>query len=211
MVAIASRQKENSYFIIFSDGLKGTSDSIKTKGLYMENVKKLEKNIFIILGLSLSPIIPIFIICALHPDSALLLQVIESTKYIPAITSREHFNISKILALYCKTAPLAALLCIAINFKRINLKISDELNRKIIICVISAPILLFVKIWINIFCDLHLENGRKLLQIISRNEYFLLFYYFTNYAGVYCITFGCVAFILKIYPAYKKGRSNLPF
>lgn len=149
------------------------------------------------------PIILIFIIYSFNNNSPLLHYIVNISINFPSISSAKNPLMSRVMSIYCKTAPLFGMVYFLLSLKRL---IPQHIGKiKAIKISICSSILFFITNFTFLFFNHELTMSGRLLRLISTNNFLLLFFYSSLYVGL--LMFTCMALVsyYLIYDAFK-GR-----
>jgi len=153
--------------------------------------------LFLIIGLV--PCFVVFFLYKLNPDSSFLYTVADFAESIPAITSMSNQLMTKVMSIYCKTAPLFGGMWFLFSVRTtIVHNVPSKLTA--IKSAVGLSVVLFFIVYIPLFFNHELTTSGRLLRLISDNDILLLFFYASLYAGISMFTYIT---ILSYYLIYK--------
>lgn len=150
-----------------------------------EDENKAANNIlYIFMAISIVPLLMIFGFYLYNPESPLLYSIAARTGDLPSTISSKNPLMSKVMDVYCKSAPFLALIFFVCSFKL--RKLNKKLNRVKLIraCLLSLFFYVFC-IYIFMLKNIELTTSGRILRFISENNFTLLLFY----AGLYIILF----------------------
>lgn len=144
-------------------------------------------SLFLIIGVM--PLLCIFVLYYQNPDYSLLNKIAISTENLPGITSSYNPVMTKVMDVYCKTAPFLALILFFLTFKARTL--IKNFNRHALIrsCLLS-PFFYAATIYLFLFRSLELTTAGRPIRFMSTNDLTLLLFYIILYSVIFFITYG---------------------
>ncbi|EXU76597.1 colicin immunity protein Cui [Erwinia mallotivora] len=167
---------------------------------------EISKRMLVFMALSAIPILFIFAFYQDDPQSPLLKEIASFGADWPALMSAKNQLMSKVMDIYCKTAPIFALLFVLTSRNCLTLKTITPLSEKIRSGILYS-LLYAVIIYIFIFCNIEMTTKRKPLKIVAENDYFLTLFYVSIYSGVFVFSVFFLWIIIGIYREYKENIS----
>ncbi|ATZ10936.1 colicin immunity protein Cui [Erwinia amylovora] len=158
---------------------------------------------FLLIGM-----IPFWIILSVYlndPASPVLKAIAASTENLPAIISQSSPLLSKVMDVYCKSAPFLGIIWFVCSAKYIKQDIKKD-KRLFIRVVLIFPIFYFVIFYVVLICNHELTTSSRALKIVSGNEYLLLIFYSGLHSFMLLLTFILLAIPFLTYRVFKKGR-----
>lgn len=151
------------------------------------------KMFYIFVSIGIVPLLIIWGIYLYIPASPLLIDIAVMTDNLPAITSAKYPLMTKVMDVYCKSAPLLAVILFILSVKKRNLNSAS--NRIVVIrsCLIFLLFSIFF-IYIFMFCNFELTTAGGVVRYMSNNSVTLLLIYM----GVYFTLLFFSYFILFI-------------
>ncbi|EFC7283960.1 colicin immunity protein Cui [Escherichia coli] len=172
--------------------------SIKKNNRKANNVLYL----FIVVG-----VIPLLCILAIYyktPDNPLLQIIATSTKGIPSITSSYNPLMTKVMDIYCKTAPFLAFILFITTFK--TRKLTKQLDKKTLTkaCILS-PLFYTITIYLFYFRSFDLmTSGRARLMADNNINLFIL--YSMLYISIFSMAYAFFYFPIIAYKLFKERQ-----
>ncbi|WP_410529634.1 colicin immunity protein Cui [Serratia sp. AXJ-M] len=151
------------------------------------------------------PLIIIFGVYLHNPESQLLNNIATRTGSLPAVLSSNNQLMTKVMDVYCKSAPLLALLLFSLSIKKRRLiKIT---NRGILIrsCLLSPFVYLFF-IYMFLFRSLELTTAGRPVRLMSSHDITLLLFYIFLYLSIFLLTYGILYIPVIAYKLFKERR-----
>lgn len=145
--------------------------------------------LFMIIGVM--PLLCILTVYYTNPENLLLHTIATSTENIPSITSSYNPLMTKVMDIYCKTAPFLALILFAATFK--TRKLIKKINRNTVLrsCLLS-PFVYASLLYLLCFQNFELTTAGRPVRLMSTNDITLLMFYI----GLYLIIFFTSYFTL---------------
>ncbi|EIZ6999153.1 colicin immunity protein Cui [Escherichia coli] len=138
--------------------------------------------------------LPLLIILAMslhNPESSVLSRIAVMTDNIPAFTSLHNPLMTKVMDVYCKTAPLMALIMFATTVKhtKINTKKINDWATAIRITVGSILFYTFF-VYVFTFHNFELTSMRRPVKNMASNDILLFIIYASVYFLFFFTTYG---------------------
>jgi hypothetical protein len=158
--------------------------------------------LFIVVG-----VIPLLCILAIYyktPDNPLLQIIATSTKGIPSITSSYNPLMTKVMDIYCKTAPFLAFILFITTFK--TRKLTKQLDKKTLTkaCILS-PLFYTITIYLFYFRSFDLmTSGRARLMADNNINLFIL--YSMLYISIFSMAYAFFYFPIIAYKLFKERQ-----
>jgi hypothetical protein len=172
----------------------------------MKNINDTQKNdetakkmLYFLIFLVL-PFLLLLVIYLHDTHSQWLSAIAINTAFLPAITSANNPLLSKVMDVYCKTAPLCSLVFSLFSYQNMSV------NKQTSSIVLIANLLLFIILCIALtviflFTNIELTSSRRILKLASSNDYTLTLFYTILYSCfyvLYCCLFWAFIGICKI-------------
>lgn len=159
--------------------------------------------VFIFIG-----IIPLLVILGVYlhnTESNALSNIATRTINLPAITSSHNPLMTKVMDVYCKSAPLFALFLFLLSLKK--RKITKTLHRGTLIksCILSPLAYLFF-IYFFYFQNIELTTAGRPVRLMSSNDITLLLFYISLYLSFFFLTYGILYIPIIAYKLFKGRR-----
>nr|WP_241391693.1 colicin immunity protein Cui [Yersinia frederiksenii]ULG19814.1 colicin immunity protein [Yersinia frederiksenii] len=151
------------------------------------------------------PLLVIFFVYINNPDSPALHSIANITRELPANSSSKSPLLSKVMDVYCKSAPFFGLVCFLLSRKHLKTKENKAISYLMTLAFLYS-IFYFIFIHSFLFSPYELTTGGKLLRLMSLNDYFLTFFYISLYAGIYSFTYLYFLVLFGTYLAVKERR-----
>lgn len=178
----------------------------------MRDDKQIEKSnntintlFYLFLCTGIIPLLIIFCIYMHNPESPILSAIVSSTKDLPEITSNKSPLMTKVMDVYCKTAPLLAIIWFICSLKFV---IPNKIAEKKLVlraCVIYPFFYLFI-IYPYLFTNRELTTSGIPFKTMSTNNYSLLLVYVIIYLSILCLTYCFFLIPLLLYKIKKERR-----
>ncbi|HHA1672685.1 TPA: colicin immunity protein, partial [Enterobacter roggenkampii] len=138
--------------------------------------------------IGLIPLLCISVVYYQTPDAPLLRKIATSTENIPSITSSYNPLMTKVMDIYCKTAPFLALIPYLITFK--IRKLIKNINRTAVLrsCLLS-PLVYAAIVYLFCFRNLDLTTAGRPVRLMATNDVTLLFFYIGLYLIIFFTTY----------------------
>ncbi|WP_345831498.1 colicin immunity protein Cui [Erwinia sp. HDF1-3R] len=152
-------------------------------------------------------VIPLVVIWAMdlhNADSAILKDIAARTADLPGLISAKNPLMTKVMDVYCKTAPILAFLCFACTIK--IRKVIKNVDRAALIrsCLLS-PFFYAFCFYLLLCCDHELTTAGRPLRLMSGHNSLLLLAYIAFYFVIFMLSYG-VLFIPVIVRRLLKER-----
>lgn len=153
------------------------------------NNRKANHLLYLFLIIGVMPLLCIFVLYYKNPDYSLLNKIAISTENLPGITSSYNSVMTKVMDVYCKTAPFLALILFSLTFKIRTL--IKNFNRHVLIraCLLT-PFFYAATIYLFLFRSLELTTAGRPVRFMSTNDLTLLLFYISLYSVILLITYG---------------------
>ncbi|EGI4047798.1 colicin immunity protein Cui [Salmonella enterica] len=170
-----------------------------------ESNKAANNILYIFMCIGIFPLLIIFCIYLNDPDSSILYSIAAGTSNLPAITSAKNPLMTKVMDVYCKSAPLFTLLLIpSILHKR---KIITPYNKVAIVrSCLMGPIAYVFYIYFFLFSDFEMSMGYGFSKLISGSDLTLLLFYVAVYVSVFFFTYFILLVPLFVCDLVKRGE-----
>lgn len=170
-----------------------------------EDNKFANKILYIFLFIGIIPLVVVLLIYFNNPDSPLLNSISASFSSLPAVISSKNPLMTKVMDVYCKSAPFLALLFFVCSI-RVR-KITKTANRGALIrsCILSPFFYLFF-IYFFLFRDLELSTAGIPLRLLSGHDLSLLLVYIVLYAIIFSLTYAICYIPIIVYKLFKERR-----
>lgn len=151
------------------------------------------------------PLIIIFGIYLHNPESQLLNNIAARTGSLPAVISSNSPLMTKVMDVYCKSAPLLALILFIFLMKKP--RVIKTANRCALIrsCLLSPFFYLFF-IYMFLFRNLELTTAGRPVRLISDHDFTLLLFYVFLYLSIFLLTYGMFFIPVIAYKLYKERQ-----
>ncbi|EBN4581242.1 colicin-A [Salmonella enterica] len=159
--------------------------------------------LFMVIG-----IIPLFCILAVYsanPDNPFLLTIATGTENLPSITSSFNPLMTKVMDIYCKTAPFFALILYILTFKIRQLINNTDRNVVLRSCLLS-PLVYAVIVYLFCFRDFELTTAGRPVRLMATNDVTLLFFYIGLYSIIFFTTYITLFTPVTAFKLFKKRQ-----
>ena len=145
--------------------------------------RKANNLLYLFMVIGVIPLLCILAVYYTNPDNLFLHTIATSTESIPSITSAYNPLMTKVMDIYCKTAPSLALILFILTFKTRKL---IKINRNAVFrsCLLS-PFVCAVFLYLLCFRNLELTTAGRPARLMANNDATLLLFYI----GLYLIIF----------------------
>jgi len=155
---------------------------------------------FIKIGLiGILPLILIFVFFKAAPESSTLYYFLELTKNISTNISSTNLALTKPLGMYCKLAPLFSIYFAVKYLKYVKSNPKTEDKASLIFYLLGFLAVYAVIFYIFVISAFDINNGGRLLKTTASNDFYILFYYFVVFSGLYALTFLLAMLVKVIY------------
>lgn len=163
------------------------------------------KLLYIFMLIGVIPLIIIFGIYLNNSDSLLLNNIVARTSSLPAVLSSNNPLMTKVMDVYCKSAPLLAFVLFLLSIKKRQL--IKKTNRGILIrsCLFS-PFVYFLFIYMFLFRNFELTTSGRPVRLMSSHDLTLLLFYICLYLSIFLLTYGILYIPIIAYKLYKERR-----
>lgn len=168
------------------------------------NNRKANNILYLFMVIGVIPLICILVIYYKNPDNPLLQTIATGTESIPSITSSYNPLMTKVMDIYCKTAPFLAFILFIMTFK--TRKLIKKLDQKKLIkaCVLS-PLFYAVAIYLLYVRNFDLmTSGRA--RLIADNNINLLIFYSMLYLSIFFMAYAFFYFPIITYRLFKERQ-----
>lgn len=166
---------------------------------------KVSRRMLVFMAFSAIPILFIFALYQDDPHSPLLQEIASFGADWPALMSAKNPLMSKVMDIYCKTAPIFALLFVLPPCNWVTLKTEASLRVLIKTTLLSGS-LYFILVYVFLFCNIELTTKRDILKIIAKNDYFLTAFYASIFSGIFLFT---ITFIWISFALFRETRNRI--
>ncbi|WP_427166975.1 colicin immunity protein Cui [Citrobacter koseri] len=135
------------------------------------------------------PLLLIFSICLFNPDSSFLNTVYNSTQGIPSVTSAFNPLMTRVMDIYCKSAPFFATLIFFVLFRHREIKIIPDKEKLITACIFSPFVYAFY-VYFILWHNLELTTAGMPVRLMAESNVLLLMLYTGLYAATFFMTYG---------------------
>ena len=142
--------------------------------------------LFIIIGLI--PLLCIFVVYYKTPDALLLRKIATSTENLPSITSSYNPLMTKVMDIYCKTAPFLALILYILTFKIRKLINNTDRNTVLRSCLLS-PLVYAAIVYLFCLRNFELTTAGRPVRLLATNDATLLLFYIGLYSIIFFTTY----------------------
>ena len=162
-----------------------------------------DRKTFTFLVLALLPFAALLMYKLISVDPVLLRVISDATGFLPAVTSSESPLLSKSMDVYCKTAPLFAVITFVFGLKSPRPAGRVSLG-KLIKAFFCGVALLFTAAYFFMFSSCDLADSSRVLKLLSRSDYSLTFFYASLYVIFYIFTVALLYLAVSTVKAIKE-------
>lgn len=152
---------------------------------------------------ALLPFLLIVLIYIQHQTSGIFNDIAFKTIELPAIHSSKSPVLSRVMDLYVKTSPALAFIAFLITRKHLRLKKGKSFSQAITVHVLFT-FLYALLIYVFLFTNTELTTSAKLLAFMSKNDFYLTFFYVSLYSGIYIFSYLYMWFCIGTYRLFKE-------
>lgn len=166
--------------------------------------RKANNLLYLFMVIGVIPLLCILVVYYTNPDNMLLHTIATSTENIPSITSSYNPLMTKVMDIYCKTAPFLALTLFITTIK--TRKLARKLDKKNLVraCVLS-PLFYVAVIYLLYFRNFDLmASGRA--RLIADSNITLFIFYSMLYLSIFFITYAFFYFPIIAYRLFKERQ-----
>lgn len=163
------------------------------------------KKMFLFLFAALFPFLLIVTLFLLSPELKIFNIISYATRDIPSITSPNNFELSKIMDLYVKTAPVFSLFVFLLSGKDLRLKKGKQ-KKEILTLHLFFTFLYALVIYVFLFTNHDMTTSGRIIKMMSSNDLFLTFFYVSLYCSIYTFTYIYLWFCIGTYRIFKEKR-----
>lgn len=145
------------------------------------------KKMFIMLAITVMPILILFFLYLNNPDSQLLNSLSLATGGFPALLSANNPLLSSLMNAWCKTAPFWGLVLFILSFKHIQISSGQSVGTMVKGLALCS-LLYFPIIYMLLFYSTEMTESGKIYQVMSQNDYLLTLLFMIIYAICYIFT-----------------------
>lgn len=169
-----------------------------------KNNRKANNVLYLFMVVGVIPLLCILAIYYKTPDDPLLQIIAARTKGIPSITSSYNPLMTKVMDIYCKTAPFLAFILFITTFK--TRKLTKQLDKKNLTkaCILS-PLFYTITIYLFYFRSFDLmASGRARLMADNNINLFIL--YSMLYISIFSMAYAFFYFPIIAYKLFKERQ-----
>ncbi|MBA0935679.1 colicin S4 immunity protein [Escherichia coli] len=150
--------------------------------------RKANNLLYLFMVIGVIPLLCILAVYYTNPDNLFLHTIATSTENIPSITSAYNPLMTKVMDIYCKTAPSLALILFILTFK--TRKLIKKINRNAVLrsCLLS-PFACAVFLYLLCFRNLELTTAGRPARLMTNNDATLLLFYIGLYLIIFFISY----------------------
>lgn len=166
--------------------------------------RQANKLLYLFMVIGVIPLLCILAVYYKNPDNLILQTIATSTKNTPSITSSYNPLMTKVMDIYCKTAPFLAFILFITTYK--TRKLSRKLDRKTLIksCVLS-PLFYAAAIYLLYARNFDLmTSGRA--RLMADNNINLVIFYSMLYLSIFFMTYAFFYFPIIAYRLFKERQ-----
>lgn len=146
--------------------------------------KKANQLLYLFMAIGIMPLLCILAIYYQNIDTPLLNEIANSTEKLPSITSSYNPLMTKVMDIYCKTAPFLALALYITTFN--TRKLIDNIDKKTVLkSSLLSPFVCAVFLYLLCFRNLELTTAGMPIRLMANSDITLLLFYI----GLYLIIF----------------------
>lgn len=169
-----------------------------------ESNKAANRMMYLFMATGIVPLLVVFVLYLCNPGSAILNDIASGAASLPALTSLANPLMTKVMDVYCKTAPFFAFVLFICSFKqRRILKVVDR--QKLILPCLFSPLFYAFYVYMLLFRDMELTEAGRPVRYLSNNDFTLLLFYAGLYYSVFLFTYGVFYIPVITYKNFK-GR-----
>lgn len=173
-------------------------------GVKNSNVEA-NKLLYLFMFIGIIPLVIIFGIYLHNSESQTLNNIAVRTSSIPAIISSHNPLMTKVMDVYCKSAPILALLLFGLSIKKRQIVKTTNRGTLIRSCLLSPFVYLFF-IYMFLFRNFELTTAGRPIRLMSENDISLLLFYIGLYTSVFFLTYFILFTPFIAYKLYKERR-----
>lgn len=160
---------------------------------------------YLFMATGIAPLLVVFAIYLYNPGSQVLNDIASGTASLPAVTSLANPLMTKVMDVYCKTAPFFAFILFIFSLKKRKvLKVGDK--KKLIIPCVFSPLLYAFYIYMLLFRNMELTTAGRPVKYLSNNDFTLLLFYAGLYYSIFLLTYGICYIPVIIYKGFKERQ-----
>lgn len=161
--------------------------------------------LYIFIAIGILPLLMIWGIYLYNPYSPLLNSIAVMTDNLPAVMSAANPLMSKVMDVYCKTAPFWAFILFVLSVRKRT--VIRSANRVVVIrsCLI---LLLFsiIFIYLFMFCNFDLTTSGGIVRYMSNNDVTLLIIYMGIYFALVFFTYFILFIPCVVWRLFKERQ-----
>lgn len=161
--------------------------------------------LYIFIAIGILPLLMIWGIYLYNPYSPLLNSIAVMTDNLPAVMSAANPVMSKVMDVYCKTAPFWAFILFACSIKVRRVINTASRNIMIRACILS-PFFYIAFIYLFLFRNLELTTAGGPVRLMSGHDILLLFFYMGFYFLIFLLSYGMYYVLVIAYKLFKERR-----
>ncbi|MGX5089087.1 colicin immunity protein Cui [Enterobacter sp. UPMP2052] len=153
-----------------------------------ESNKAANRMLYLFMATGIVPLLVVFALYLYNPGSPLLNDIASGTASLPAVTSRVNPLMTKVMDVYCKTAPFFAFVLFIFSFGKRKI-ITPYKRPPLIRACLFGPFFYFFYVYMLLFRDVELTTAGRPVKLMSGNDATLLLFYIGLYLSVFFMTY----------------------
>lgn len=170
-----------------------------------ENNKAANRMLYIFMAAGIFPLLVIFSVYLSNSGSPLLNDIATKTMGLPAITSLTNPIMTKVMDVYCKTAPILALILFLFSYKKRKLIRPYKYSSLIRSCLLG-PIFYFIYIYLILCRNIELTAAGRPAKLMADNDFTLFVFYSGLYLSIFIMTYFILLIPVISYQLLKERR-----
>ena len=170
-----------------------------------ESNKFANKLLYIFVFIGIIPLVAVWVIYLDNASSPFLNSIADRFSSLPAVTSVKKPLMTKVMDVYCKSAPFLAIMLFLCSIKLRKFKATTNRGALIRSCLLS-PFFYPFFIYFFLFRNIELTTAGRPLRLMSGQDLPLLLVYISLYAIVFFLTYGMCYIPVVAYKIFKERR-----
>lgn len=159
--------------------------------------------LYIITLAGITPLLVIFLTYLFNPGAYFIRFIYDNTQNIPSVISSYNPVMTRIMDIYCKSAPLLAFVTFILLFR--HRKLETITNReKLITASIFSPFIYAFYAYFFLWNNLELTTAGRTVRWMSENDFTLLIFYICLYYASFFMTYALCYVPVGSYKLWKE-------
>lgn len=167
--------------------------------------RKANNLLYLFMAIGSIPLLCILIVYYKNPEAPILHTIATSAENTPSITSAYNQLMTKVMDLYCKTAPIPAIILFSITLKTRQLIKNIDRNAVLISSLLS-PLFYAAIVYLFCFRDLELTTAGRPVRLMATNDVTLLLFYIGLYSIIFFTTYFTLFTPVTVFKLLRKRQ-----